>query len=319
MRTNFLLLLSIVLLVGCKEAGTITYKLKYTTATDAFRSATITPDGVYNQFGDYVTSITPYHFSSKIGMLMYQDVWSQQDPKCHMISFVDGHDNDPRYEIATYADFSGNQEVVVDPILYSTDKWDGIFKQKQVTFKFFTFCPVYLHQEFELPIEYKSALKSHQNMLYNLGGDAVFAFESDSSKLIVKMNEHALVSPVFQDVTGYGGPQGYVFGNTDSTYIYQYKGVQLPEAQQFPFWNNTNNNNTNSNSAPIVRCNTYTPITVTMPDEGQAITMYSTIGFDTNGLIQVYAGKDNIPYTVDDIFVYAPKYWERLRVKLEIK
>jgi hypothetical protein len=28
-----------------------------------------------------------------------------------------------------------------------------------------------------------------------------------------------------------------------------------------------------------------------------------------NPMIQVYAGLDNIPYTSDDVFVYAPQFW----------
>jgi len=36
-------------------------------------------------------------------------------------------------------------------------------------------------------------------------------------------------------------------------------------------------------------------------------------------LIQVYAGADEVAYTNDDVFVYAPSFWERLNVKLEIK
>ncbi|MDP4272506.1 MAG: hypothetical protein Q8909_20650 [Bacteroidota bacterium] len=316
MKTKLLLLLIIVSLFGCKEAGTINYKLKYTTSTEAFRSASALPDSLYTQFGAYVTSITPYHYSSKIGMLMYQDVWSQADPKCHMISFVDGHDGDPRYETATYADFSGNQEVSVDPILYSTDKWDGIFKQKQVTFIFFTFTPVYLYQEFELPDEYKPLLSLGNSALMNLlGGNSSITYDAAKGKYIVKMNEGPMVSPLFRQFNS-GTPGGYIFGNTDSTYIYQYKGVELPETQRFPFWNNLSNS---GNPTPLVRCNNFTPMTMTMPDEGQTITMYSTIGFDTHNLIQVYAGADNTPYTNDDVFVYAPKYWNRLRVKLEIK
>jgi hypothetical protein len=47
--------------------------------------------------------------------------------------------------------------------------------------------------------------------------------------------------------------------------------------------------------------------------------MYSIISFDTENLIHVYAGMDNKPYTTDDIFVYAPNYWERLHVKLEVR
>ncbi len=124
-----------------------------------------------------------------------------------------------------------------------------------------------------------------------LGGDAVINYDSANDKIMVEMNEGPMVSPLFLNTTGHNLPFGYVFGNTDSTYIYQYKGVELPEAQRFPFWNNEHNS---GNSAPLIRCNNYTPITVTMPDDGQFITMYSTIGFDTNDLIQVYAGMDSM-------------------------
>lgn len=305
-------LLFIIFLISCKDddGGTINYKLKYTTSTDIFRSASTTAENTYSQFGDYITSITPYHFSSKIGMLVYQDFYSQSNPNCHMISFVDGHDNDPRYEMATYADFSGNQEVIVDPILYSTDLvGDRIFKQKEVTFNFFTFSPVYLYQEFELPIEYKSLLTSNNPNLYNFGNESSIIYDSINNKITVKVKDNPLIAPFFLPLTTYSTPQGYIFGNTDSTYIYKYDGTYLPEEQRFPFWD----------GGPLVRCNKFTPLTVRMPDEGQTITMYSTIGFDTNNLIQIYAGNDNIPYTNDDVFVYAPRYWERLQVKLEIR
>jgi hypothetical protein len=32
-----------------------------------------------------------------------------------------------------------------------------------------------------------------------------------------------------------------------------------------------------------------------------------------------YAGNDNIPYTFDDWFTYAPNFWERINVRLEIR
>ncbi len=56
----------------------------------------------------------------------------------------------------------------------------------------------------------------------------------------------------------------------------------------------------------------------TAPLEGETVLMNGVLSFDTNGLIQVYAGADNIPFTSDDIFVYAPKFWERIYSKLEI-
>jgi hypothetical protein len=69
----------------------------------------------------------------------------------------------------------------------------------------------------------------------------------------------------------------------------------------------------------MIRSNKITPFTLIRPEPGESIEMYSTISFNTDNLIQVYAGADNIPYTQDDVFVYAPNYWERLGVKIEIR
>jgi hypothetical protein len=41
--------------------------------------------------------------------------------------------------------------------------------------------------------------------------------------------------------------------------------------------------------------------------------------FDTHNLIQIYAGEDNIPYTSDDVFIYAPNFWERIQVSVKVQ
>ena len=69
----------------------------------------------------------------------------------------------------------------------------------------------------------------------------------------------------------------------------------------------------------MIRSHQFNPVTVTMPEEDETIEMYSTLSFNTDNLIQVYAGRDNIPYTQDDVFTYAPNYWERLKVRLEVR
>lgn len=311
MKVKVFLLLTATLFVACKkdDVGTMKYKNKYTTSTIGFRSASTIPDSIYSGYGDYITSITPYHFSAKIAMLMYQDVWSQQDKKCHMISYVDGHDNKPGYEIATYADFSGNQEVSIDPILYSTDIRDGIFEQKSVTFNFFTFNPSYFYQEFEIPIEFKNIYLANGNQLGGLNGNAI-SYDPINEKMIVKIQSGYLISDIFYKKTGNYNSPIFVFGKTSSTYIYQNTGQYIPEDQKFPFCDG---------NGSVLRCHKYSALTVNMPEEDETFTMYSTVCFDTNNLIQVYAGGDNIPYTNDDVFIYAPEYWERLAVKLEVK
>ena len=38
---------------------------------------------------------------------------------------------------------------------------------------------------------------------------------------------------------------------------------------------------------------------------------------NSRNLIQVYAGRDNIPYTFDDVFLYRPQFYDRFEVKVE--
>ncbi len=68
----------------------------------------------------------------------------------------------------------------------------------------------------------------------------------------------------------------------------------------------------------MVRSDKYEPVTVVMPSDGESIEMYSIISFDTGNLNQINAAMDDIAYTNDDIFVFAPNYWERVKIRLEI-
>jgi len=285
-----------------KKYGDMRYKAKFTTqGEDIYSKKSGT---LYSGFGTYITSITPYHFSCKMSMLMFQDNLNED---CHMISYVDGHDNQPGYEIASYADFSANKEVEFTPILYSKDMRDGVFEQKEVDFRFLTFIPIYFEHEFEIPIQYLSLVQSG-NSIFTRDG-ATYNYDSNQNKITVHTKGNFSYGAIHGNANAM--PTGFtlVFGNTDSSYIYSYKGIDLPEDKRFPFWYQEN--------GVIIRSDKYTPLKVIMPDEGQTNIMYSTVSFNTDNLIQVYAGNDQIPYTLDDVFVYAPQFWDRMHVKLE--
>ncbi len=308
MKTIFWFLITAVLLLGCDKDrvnGNIRHRVQYTTAKTNLKTAVNPTDDRYTQFGDYITSITPFKFTSKINIMCYQDNWDPTGNTTHTISYVDGHDNDPRYEIATYADFSNNLEVEITPILYSSDMMDGMFQQKEVIFEYFNFCPYYLYQEVEIPIQYKdiNIEQFHENLHESLPYDSVKIGN------LLKIKHPTFISRLFRSGNGY--PYAYVFGNTDSTFVYNTEGKTVPNSEHWPFGGSTIN--------PIIRSNKYIAKTVTMPTDGATVEMISTISFDTENLIQIYAGQDNIPYTGDDIFLYAPNYWERLGVKLELK
>lgn len=286
---------------GCeKQGGTLSHKIKFTTVESTVKSTNKGAADYYDNLGTYITSITPRHFSAKLNIMMYYDFWSSGDNSNHMISYIDGHDNDPNYEISLYVDFSNNQEVSYVPILYCSDGRNGLFGQKEVILKYFYFVPYYFIQELEIP-------EAYGDISPTLGYEGAYSTDPITGKLYYKVNQLAFLEKIF-GVPDHQ-PYGYLFGNTDRTYIVNEECSYLPESEEYPC----------GGSQPLIRSNRYNAATVTMPDEGEKVEMYSTISFDTENLIQVYAGQDNAPYTMDDIFVYAPNYWERISVKLEIK
>jgi hypothetical protein len=234
-----------------------------------------------------------------MNIMGYQDRWESD---AHMISYIDGHDNDPRFEIALYADFSGNVEVKPEPILYSTDMRDGVFEQKTVTFNYFIFVPYHINLEFTLPSAYAGIKPDMLNET---------TYDSVNKRTVCKATEFEMVKLIYPKYNS-KIPGGYCFGNTDSTYIYNKDGLSLENSAERPFGGP-------NYRQPVIRSNHFTPSTVSMPAPGETIEMISTISYNTEGIIQVYAGADNIAYTKDDMFVYAPKYWERIKVKLETR
>lgn len=298
--------ISLLFLIGfssCKKSGIIQHRLRFTNEAIEHGAGKTTADSVYNQFGPLVTTLTPYKFTSKLNILAYQDDLEPagSGANTHMISYIDGHDNDPTYQIFLDVDFSNNQEVTAEPILYGTDIRDGIYEQKEVPMNYFLFVPYYYYLEVELPIQYKDTF------LVNLPGDGV-TYDALTGKLLLKCNEQRMFNMVYPD--NHLKPSGIVFGGTDSTYIHNPLG--LPDVPGCPFGGSICN-------VPFIRSHRYTPFTVTMPDGGETIEMFSTISFITDDLIQIYAGNDGVAYTHDDVFVYAPNYWERVVARLEVR
>lgn len=291
-----------VLASSCEEAGKINHRLRFTNEGIPVSGKT-SEDSLHTQFGPLITTLTPYVFRSKLNILAYQDDLEPagSGANTHMISYIDGHDNDPNYQIFLDVDFSNNQEVVAEPILYGTDLRDGIYEQSEVTMNHFIFVPYYYYQEVVLPIQYKDVF------LQNLAEDAV-TYDAQTDRVLMKCNELRLFDLLYPQNNL--KPSGIVFGGTDSTYVHNPQG--LSNVPGCPFGGPLCDR-------PFIRSHRYTPVTVTMPEAGESIEMYSTISFITDDLIQVYAGNDGVAYTGDDVFVYAPKYWERVVARLEVR
>lgn len=256
----------------------------------------------YTQFGDFITSVSPTVFIAKFLDMRLQNWTVGSSIWNYGFNLIDN--NTPIDSTNRLADFSNNATVNFQPDL-------GNFTlNSNVSFNIFVFIPLFYYQEFELPEAYNFV----DELIYlNFGGETI-NFESFSiggvrDGNLVKGSADPLLVPVFDPTwTGFNGifneiPKNYVFGLCDSTYIFFSEGqgsINDPLAQ----------------SGYIVRSNMFN--TITFPDEyeGDDITLTGIMSFDMTDLIQIYAGEDNIPYTSDDVFVYAPNFWERLQVNI---
>jgi len=294
--------LLILLACACKKGdyGTMKYKARFCTQTDNTLKIS-SNDTLYTLFGNYITSITPDHFSSYVGMFIFQDHYNQGNPACHMIAFIENQ----QVEV----DFSGNAEIEFSPTLHSTDIIDGIFKQKEVNFRFISFCPNNFMHSFEIPTQYLEVINGSNANQFMLS-DGTFHFDSINQKLSVQTPKNFSYGAIHGNANAMPTNFTLTFGQTDSSYVYMYSGQEMPEEDRFPFWDA---------NGVVIRSSKFVTQKIIMPGEGETYTMYATLSFDTNGLIQVYAGNDNIPYTPDDVFVYAPQFWNRINIKLEMK
>lgn len=319
-RSDILFIAIIILCCfSCKkeESGNIQHKFLYTTSagnTKEFekniKSESIYTDQIHTGFGDYITSITPKHFSAKLLMMYYLDGWDWNG-NMHAVSYIDQLKREAGEE--QYIDFSDNKEVILTPELGSKDLIDNVFSQNEVTFIYFVFVPWYIYQELDLPVQYQDIRLSQFDEYYkewikpNYPGTQ---YNSDTIKIgtLLKSRHAPFSSRLFDGEV----INNFVFGNTDSTYIFNRQKNPLDPSKDWPFGGS-------GNRSMVVRSNKFSSPTVVMPSAGETITMQSTVIFDTQNLIQAYAGVDNIPYTSDDILIYAPKFWERINVKLEVK
>jgi hypothetical protein len=297
------------LILGCKKDGgkllcTLTYnipdKKNVTKSTEAKTDAM---NNQYTQFGEYITSITPSRFLGKFLDLRFFN--NQFIPGFHLdINLIDNKSDITNPH--RLADFSNNSSVSFIP--------EQVNVRENVELIYFAAICLFFYQELELPQQYESitVLKylSFGNCFFNnfdgpsVGGEKTGCF--------VKASHEDFLAPIFDsNWTGFNGTypvtrHSYVFGNTDSTFIFysadqQIRTIDNPQGQ----------------NGYIVRSNKYTPVTISAIPDGDSKTIKGTMSFNITDLIQIYAGQDNIAYTRDDIFVYAPNFWERISVILK--
>ncbi|MGE5458397.1 MAG: hypothetical protein ACM3RX_08585 [Methanococcaceae archaeon] len=325
MKKLVFILIIVLLMPSCeKRIGTVIYKMKFTTDKIALSSKSGTydvtndkiaikgsksvPDNVYTQFGDYITSLTPTKFTANVWSLGYQDrVCVPGTNEANSLEYVNQEYNctaclKPENHPDRYVDFSGNTEINVTPGFGGNiNKERTAFQNEQVDFIYFYFIPYYLYQEVELPSQY--------------AGVRIDMFQPDQQDSpviegnVLKVKHKQMLHKMYPNAHIWDRIH-FIFGNCESTFVVNPNGEAVPLSDNNPTLNINESN-------LIIRSNKYHNAIYKKPSGEETVVMNGVLSFDTNGLIQVYAGADNIPYTSDDIFVYAPKFWERLSSSLE--
>lgn len=295
---------------GGKLVCNMTYNLTNEMKASLHKKAYSTSDR-YTQFGNYITSVTPDKFLIKFLSLKLCNTWENQNNNLEII------DNNKLDWTSTdrIADFSENSTVSI--------AIDGNIPT-DLEMIYLVSIPMFYYQEFELPEQYSGftidmdgstnlaclSFGGASNIDYPAANDGIGGIKEGR---IVKGGNNPLMAPIFDEnwidviLNGFPGnfpewPRTAVFGNTNSTFIYSSTGTSIDDPL--------------GTGGDIIRSNKFNSITLQAIPEGETKTITGIMTFNTAELIQIYAGKDNIPYTSDDVFVYAPKFWERISVIL---
>lgn len=302
------------MITGCeKKGGKLQLVMTYNTdqvnknSDQGLKSTPELTNTHYSQFGDYITSITPSRFIGKFLHIRLSNWDENQEPGDELnIDFFDN--NIEMANSLRLADFSNNSSVNFEP--------DEITVRNNTELNYFIAICLFFYQELELPQPYENFTGNDLKFL-NFDGGFNNNFDGQSigvekTGTHLKASHEDFLAPIFN--TGWSGFYGnypvgahsYVFGKTDTTYIFK-SDLQHQRTNDNPMGQN----------GYIVRSNKFNPVSISAISEGETKTIHGKMSFNTSDLIQIYAGQDNIQYTSDDIFVYAPNFWERISIKLE--
>lgn len=254
----------------------------------------------HTQFGDFVASITPDSFSGKFRNIRFQDEWDN-NARPFIMELIDNNAdlNDPQ----RYADFSSGSQVELFPRIFWANPSNKAVDGKTFRLTYFYWNIHWFHQVFSLPSAYDGV------PLMQFGREFNYTSEQGGwarRGLRIRSDHYPLMDPMFGNPPG-ELPQLFVFGNTDSSFVFN--------MEYLPAGNSKDNPEGGTSNQPIIRSHQYQPLDFNY-SEIRDLNVRAVVSFDFADLIHIYAGRDNKPYTYDDVFVYAPRFWERLKVRV---
>jgi hypothetical protein len=297
------LLIALLIIASCRKnepgkSGSMEYNINFTTQQIVLKTDETASDTTYTQFGDYITSLTPSKFTAHIWTIGYIDtVLNFSINYANMLQYIEQNQQKlPANDATRFIDFTNNNLVSFDPVIYGSVNNDQVFEKPQIDFKYFYFIPINLYQEVQLPSQYN-------NVLLNMFPGAII------QNNMLKVDYRDIMKKIFPN-TSVGWVTYFIFGNTDSTFVVNANGEQVDMSEDCPI--------AEPNKDLVIRSSNYSNMVLNSPLDGGTVVLNGTLSFNTSNLIQIYAGADNIPYTSDDVVVYAPRFWERIKSRLEI-
>lgn len=301
---NIISLVVIIILAGCskKEGLDLQFKTIYKSvpgsSKNAFQSTNQnSKTGYYTEYGDFLRTITPDKVTAKFNTIRFIDRKSTDAGMQTMLEIIGV--NWPFDDERRFADFTKGNEIEVTPEIYGNVSNDGWFVDKNIRLKYLFILPQEFILEFKVPDEFTNHLTAYHSCFFEKNGNTI---KCDLDFLLLYDKDKG-----YENGRGIG-IRGFVFGETDHSYIVLQDNIPsgdvielISQAQPFS----------------VVRSHKYTSPTLYPPADGETKIITTTISFDSNDIIQHYAGYDNIPCTWDDIFVFVPKFWERFNVVIE--
>ncbi|MCF8461757.1 MAG: hypothetical protein K9G46_13620 [Flavobacteriales bacterium] len=294
---------------GCRKADVdIRFKTIYTNGSSHKKSLhkESSTNNAFTQFGDFVGTITPRTVTGTFRTIRYTDNDYSVQGATTIIDVINGNwqENDPR----KFADFTNGNTVEVIPDMYG-DMANGWYAKQNINLKYLGISPNYLLFEFDLPENYDSV-----ELLINHFPNSGYHLPNGFNALAVREGRAMKCLSGFFTQHEFNGsdnaPEVFVFGEADSCFVIDVDASNLGSIEYAaPFGVNEN--------SVVARSGNYIAPILTDPVPNQDKVITTTIGFDSENLIEIYAGLDNVPYTFDDVFVFTPLFWNRFDITLE--
>ena len=306
MKHSFILCL-IIFLTGCSrnEGLDLKFRTVYTSGAAINKSSPfknsmgpVALTGDYTLFGDFLGSITPAKVTATFNTIRFIDR-KKTDPGVQTMLEITGVNwpfDDPR----RFADFTNGNTVEVVPEIYGNVDTDGWFVDDNIRMRYLFILP----QEFVLEIDLPESLSES-----NFGSYQGVYFDKQGNKLKCGI-EFLLYHVVNEgyDIKNGIYLRGFVFGETETSYIVRQNNIPTGDVAELI---------TQAQPHSVVRSSRYVSPVLYPPDKGETKIITTTISFDSEDIIQHYAGADNTPNTWDDILVFVPNFWERFNVVVE--